>query len=171
MIVSKAERLARIAHDGQLRKYDCQPYIVHPEAVFKIVSSVTNDPAILAAAWLHDTVEDTNVTIEMIEAGFGKEIASIVLEVTNVAEKFDGDRQRRKELEKQHLAKASSKAKTVKLADMLDNVPSIIKNDPKFARTYVAEKKAVLEVLAGGDEQLYAAAKLMIDQFYEENNG
>ncbi|MCK9557057.1 MAG: HD domain-containing protein [Candidatus Cloacimonetes bacterium] len=162
--------MARIAHDGQFRKYSHQPYIVHPEAVFKIVSSVTDDPAILAAAWLHDTVEDTSVTIEMIEAGFGKEIASIVLDVTNITKKSDGDRLYRKELEKKHLTKASPKAKTVKLADMLDNVPSIIENDPKFARIYVAEKKAVLDVLAGGDERLYAAAKLMID-FYEENNG
>jgi guanosine-3',5'-bis(diphosphate) 3'-pyrophosphohydrolase len=163
MIVSKAERLSRIAHDGQFRKYDHRPYIVHPEAVFKIVASVTNDQATLAAAWLHDVVEDTNVTIAMIEAGFGKEIASIVSDVTNITKKSDGDRLYRKELEKEHLAKASSKAKTVKLADILDNVPSIIINDPKFAITYVAEKKAVLEVLIGGDEQLYAEAKRILN--------
>jgi len=165
MIVVKAEQLARTAHEGQFRKYSGEPYIVHPEAVANIVASVTDDPVMLAAAWLHDVVEDTNVTIDMIEAGFGPEIASVVSDVTNVTKKSDGNRQYRKGIERQHLANASPKAKTVKLADILHNVPDIIKNDPGFARTYVEEKKAALEVLVGGDEGLYAVAKQMIDGF------
>jgi (p)ppGpp synthase/HD superfamily hydrolase len=165
MIVVKAEQLARTAHQGQFRKYTGEPYIVHPEAVANIVASVTDDPVMLAAAWLHDVVEDTNVTIDMIEAGFGPEIASVVADVTNITKKSDGNRQYRKGIERQHLAGASPKAKTVKLADILHNVPDIIRNDPGFARTYVAEKQAVLEVLIGGDERLYAAAKQMIDEF------
>jgi (p)ppGpp synthase/HD superfamily hydrolase len=165
MIVVKAEQLARAAHQGQFRKYTGEPYIVHPEAVANIVATVTDDPVMLAAAWLHDVVEDTNVTIDMIEAGFGPEIASVVSDVTNITKKSDGNRQYRKGMEKQHLAGASPKAKTVKLADILHNVPDIIKNDPGFARTYVAEKQAVLEVLVGGDEGLYAVAKQMIDGF------
>jgi (p)ppGpp synthase/HD superfamily hydrolase len=165
MIVVKAEQLARTAHQGQFRKYTGEPYIVHPEAVANIVASVTDDSVMLAAAWLHDVVEDTSVTIDMIEAGFGPEIASVVADVTNITKKSDGNRQYRKGIEKQHLAGASQKAKTVKLADILHNVPDIIRNDPGFARTYVAEKQAVLEVLIGGDENLYAAAKQIIDGF------
>jgi (p)ppGpp synthase/HD superfamily hydrolase len=167
MIVVKAEQLARVAHEGQYRKYTHEPYIVHPEAVARIVASVTDDSVMLAAAWLHDVVEDTSVTIDMIEAGFGPEIASVVSDVTNVTKKSDGNRQYRKGVERQHLAGASPKAKTVKLADILHNVPDIIKNDPGFARTYVAEKQAVLEVLVGGDETLYAAAKQIIDGFMQ----
>jgi (p)ppGpp synthase/HD superfamily hydrolase len=165
MIVVKAEQLARAAHEGQFRKYTHEPYIVHPEAVARIAASVTDDPVILAACWLHDVVEDTSVTIDMIEAGFGPEIAAVVADVTNVTKKSDGNRQYRKSVERQHLAGASSKAKTVKLADILHNVPDIIMNDPGFARTYVAEKQAVLEVLVGGDEGLYAAAKKLMDEF------
>jgi len=167
MIVVKAEQLARTAHQGQYRKYTNEPYIVHPEAVARIVSSVTDDHSTLAAAWLHDVVEDTSVTIDMVEAGFGPEIARIVSDVTNVTKKSDGNRQYRKGVEKQHLAGACAKAKTVKLADILHNVPDIIANDPGFARTYVAEKQAVLEVLVGGNEQLYAAAKRLIDGFMQ----
>jgi (p)ppGpp synthase/HD superfamily hydrolase len=165
MIVVKAEQLARIAHQGQFRKYTGEPYIIHPEAVANIVASVTDDPVMLAAAWLHDVVEDTSVTIDMIEAGFGPEIASVVSDVTNITKKSDGNRQYRKGVERQHLAGASPKAKTVKLADILHNVPDIIKNDPGFAHTYVAEEQAILEVLIGGDEGLYAVAKQMIDGF------
>jgi (p)ppGpp synthase/HD superfamily hydrolase len=165
MIVVKAEQLARMAHEGQCRKYTNEPYIVHPEAVARIVSSVTDDSVMLAAAWLHDVVEDTTVTIDMIEVGFGHDIADLVSDVTNITRKSDGNRRIRKEIERKHLAAASPKAKTIKLADMLDNLLSIIEYDPNFALIYVMEKRALLEVLVEGDKSLYLAVKKMIDSF------
>ena len=65
-VVSRAAAFAKAAHESidQRRKYSNAPYIVHPEAVARTVSSVTDDVATIAAAWLHDVVEDTPVTIE-----------------------------------------------------------------------------------------------------------
>jgi (p)ppGpp synthase/HD superfamily hydrolase len=101
----------------------------------------------------------------MIEVGFGHDIADLVSDVTNITRKSDGNRRIRKEIERKHLAAASPKAKTIKLADMLDNLPSIIEYDPNFALIYVMEKRALLEVLAEGDKSLYIAVKKIIDSF------
>lgn len=164
LLIEKARQLAHRAHDGQRRKYTGEPYIVHPEAVAKIVSSVTDDPHVIAAAWLHDVVEDTSVTIDMIEAGFGKETAALVLELTNA--KTPGNRAYRKENDRKRMAGACVNAKTIKLADILHNVQDIIKNDPDFAVVYVDEERAMLEEsLIGGDQALYAAAKEIIYEF------
>jgi (p)ppGpp synthase/HD superfamily hydrolase len=164
-IREKAERLIYDAHKGQFRRYTNEPFVVHPLAVAQLVSYVTDDEATIVAALLHDVIEDTTVTKEMIEAGFGLEISALVSEVTNVTKKSDGNREWRKAREREHLAVASPRAKTIKLADILDNVPSIIKYDPGFARIYVVEKKALLEFLAEGNESLYFDAKRLIDDF------
>ena len=168
ILIAKAEQLARTAHEGQRRKYTDEPYIVHPESVARMVASATGSVQAIAAAWLHDVVEDTTVTIDMIETGFGHEIASLVVALTN--NKADGNRARRKATEVNRLAVASPKAKTIKLADILDNIPSIIEYDPDFAVTYVSEKCVLLESLVGGDEMLYAAARQLIDEFIKANN-
>ncbi len=65
----QARRYATQAHAeaGQRRKYTDEPYIVHPAAVVELVRSVSHDEHLLAAAWLHDTVEDTGTTLSDIE--------------------------------------------------------------------------------------------------------
>ena len=74
-VVIRAAEFARRAHASidQRRKYTHAPYIVHPKAVADIVAGVTDDPAMIAAAWLHDVVEDTPITIaeveELVEVG------------------------------------------------------------------------------------------------------
>lgn len=67
-----AMRVATAAHEGigQVRKYTGEPYINHPAAVAELVSSVPHTPEMLAAAWLHDTVEDTPITLLDIELNF-----------------------------------------------------------------------------------------------------
>lgn len=167
LMIAKAEQLARTAHEGQKRKYTSEPYIVHPEAVACKVAAVADDPVMIAAAWLHDVVEDTTVTIDMIEIGFGHEVAVLVAALSN--NKSDGNRQRRKALEVERLAASSPKAKTIKLADILDNVPSMIEHDPNFAVIYVDEKRVLLESLVGGDETLYAATKQLLDDFVKSS--
>jgi hypothetical protein len=58
------------------------------------------------------------------------------------------------------------KAKTIKLADLIDNSLDIQKHDPNFAKVYMQEKKALLEVLREGDATLYARAKKIVDDYY-----
>ena len=69
------------AHAGQMRKGTKRPYIVHPKEVAEIVATMTDDEEIIAAAWLHDTIEDCeNVTGEILQAKFGNRVAAIVIQ-------------------------------------------------------------------------------------------
>ena len=77
---------------NQKRKYTGEPYIVHPAAVVELVRGVPHTQEQLAAAWLHDTVEDTEVTIEEIEAKFGREVAALVEMLTDISRPGDGNR-------------------------------------------------------------------------------
>lgn len=160
-LVARARAYATTAHKRieHRRKYSDQPYEVHLEAVAKLVASVSDDSETLAAAWLHDTVEDTPATLGDIEAEFGPAVAELVEELTDVSKPGDGNRARRKELDRQHLAQASARAKTVKLADLIDNCRDITRHDPRFARVYLAEMAALLEVLKEGDPSLMQQAR------------
>ena len=119
-IENKAKEFATKAHSsiGQRRKYTNEPYINHPASVVEIVRTIPHTPEMLAAAWLHDVVEDTPVTLQDIEFTFGSEVAELVENLTDVSQPQDGVRQVRKEKDRQHLARAKPEAKTIKLADL-----------------------------------------------------
>jgi len=159
-LIERAKDYATKAHQriDQRRKYSKQPYHVHLEAVAKLVAGVSDDAEVIAAAWLHDTVEDTPATLDDIEAHFGSSVAELVEELTDVSMPSDGNRARRKALDCRHTAQASPRAKMVKLADLIDNCRDITRHDPRFARVYLTEMAALLKVLREGDEQLYRQA-------------
>ncbi len=169
-LVERAKKFAAAAHESidQRRKYTGAPYIVHPEAVSKTVESVTDDPEMIAAAWLHDVVEDTPISIEEIQEEFGATVAALVDDLTDVAEKSDGNRATRKAIYRAHTAKADPRAKTVKLADIIDNVSDIMRNNRGFARIYVREKVLLLEVLKEGNQKLYEQAQELITNCCKE---
>lgn len=166
-LVSRASSYAVQAHIriNHRRKYSLEPYDVHLKDVADIVSSVTNDPEVIAAAWLHDIVEDTPTTFLDLEREFGPTLADLVCELTDVSRPSDGNRATRKTLDRTHLAKASPRSKTVKLADLIDNCRDICANDPDFAKVYLTEMAALLDVLHEGHPLLYSRAlKLMHTQ-------
>ena len=142
----------------QRRKYTDEPYIMHPAAVVELVRSVDHTEAMIAAAWLHDTVEDTPATLDEVERVFGGTVAALVEMLTDVSKPTDGNREKRKAIDRAHTAKASPEAKTIKLADLIDNTRSIVARDPKFAKVYLAEKALLLEVLREGDAELWKIA-------------
>jgi (p)ppGpp synthase/HD superfamily hydrolase len=113
----------------------------------------------VAAAYLHDTVEDTNVTTGEIQDHFGPEVANLVFWLTDAAKLADGNRAFRKEIDRRHIAGAPATAKTIKLADLIDNTANIKERDPDFWRVYRHEKLALLEVLTDGDATLWARAR------------
>ncbi|WP_431688981.1 HD domain-containing protein [Hahella sp. NBU794] len=170
MLVEKAKVFASAAHAaiGQRRRYTDEPYIVHPAEVAGIVASVGGDEEMIAAAYLHDIVEDTQVTQELILEFFGPSVAKLVEEVTDVSQPQDGNRQARKEIDRQHLANASPRAKTIKLADLISNSTNIIQHDRWFAKVYMQEKKLLLEVLGEGDSSLYQRAQTIVSEYYAE---
>jgi len=163
-IVDRARVFATAAHAavGQVRKYTFEPYIVHPAEVVSIVKSVPHTDVMLAAAWLHDVVEDTGVTIETVRAEFGTEVAELVGWLTDVSRPEHGNRAHRKALDRAHSAMAPAEAQTVKLADLIANTRSIMSHDAAFAKTYLEEKRLLLEVMTKGDPTLMAEARKYI---------
>ena len=166
ILIQRAIVFATQAHAGQTRKYTGEPYVNHPVEVMRLVSEVNDDPEVLAAAVLHDVVEDTPATITNIRIGFNARVAALVDDLTDVSKPEDGNRATRKELDRQHTAKASPDAKTIKLADLISNSMSIVKDDPSFAKVYMKEKRALLEVLNEGDATLYKRASEMVDSYF-----
>jgi hypothetical protein len=161
--IERARKFATGAHQriDQRRKYSGQPYHVHLEAVARTVSSVTTDEETICAAWLHDVVEDTPATLEDVEREFGASIAALVEELTDTSRPSDGNRATRKAIDRRHTSHASARAKTVKLADLIDNCEDITRHDPRFARTFLQEMEALLEVLAEGDATLLERARAL----------
>lgn len=166
--VFKAYVFAKTAHKGQKRKYTFEPYINHPIEVMQIVSTVDHTEEMLAAALMHDCIEDCGITYEEIAKEFGVITAWYVDDLTDVSKPEDGNRAKRKEIDRQHTAKASPEAKTIKLADLISNSRSIVKHDKEFARVYIKEKELLLEVLTEGGATLYAMAKQIVEDAKKE---
>lgn len=163
-IIQRAMRFASLCHGAlnQRRKYTGDPYITHPAAVAAIVSAVPHTDEMIAAAWLHDVVEDTPATIDDVREVAGEGVAMLVEMVTDVSRPADGNRETRKLLDREHIARASPAAKTIKLADLIDNAGSIVAHDEKFARVYIREKALLLDVLVDGDPALHARASRIV---------
>lgn len=163
-LISKASTFATAAHEaiGQKRKYTGQPYWYHPMAVAQIVDKAGGTPEMIAAAWLHDVVEDTKITLERIESEFGWTVRKYVESLTDVSKPEDGNRAARKAIDREHIAKACPEAKTIKLADLIDNSRSILQNDPDFAKVYIPEKRLLLKVLTEGDQGLWNEAANLV---------
>ncbi len=162
-VIARARAFAAEAHEGQFRKYGGQPYIVHPIAVAETVASVTDDPEVIAAALLHDTVEDTPATLTDIETHFGARVAALVSDLTDVSRREDGNRAARRAIDRAHTAAASPEAKTVKIADVLDNLRTIPKGDPGFGRIYVNESRLLWPCLREGNATLYKRLGAVLD--------
>lgn len=120
-IVLKAKKRSESAHDGQPRD-DGRPYATHPHEVACIlVDRGHTKPEVLAAAYLHDVLEDTKVTRDELVAEFGEEIVGIVDEVTNIGPEDRSFEDKQAAL-LDHARRMTPRAKLVKLADRLHNL-------------------------------------------------
>ena len=87
----------------------------------------------------------------------------MVMEVTDASKPGDGNRATRKLIDLAHLAKSSPEGATIKLADIIDNSKDILAHDENFAKVYLKEKAAALEVLRHGDKSLFNAAEGILE--------
>lgn len=163
-MIKKAKIFSIKHHEGQYRKYTNDPYIIHPIAVSEIVKSVKHNEAMICAALLHDTVEDTNATLDQINDLFGSSISNLVEMLTDISKPEDGNRFIRKRIDLAHTALSSPEAKTIKLADLIDNTHSIVKYDKNFAKVYLREKLELLEVLKDGNSFLWEKARQIAER-------
>jgi (p)ppGpp synthase/HD superfamily hydrolase len=157
-IVKRARTVAAFLHANHQRKWTKEPYFVHLEEVANILSDIGADPEVIAAGYLHDSIEDVGATFEMIQEHFGTRVATLVNEVTDKSTKSDGNRATRKKKDREALAKVSPDGQTIKLADLLSNTKDIVKNDPEFAKVYLDEKAALLPLLNRGHSGLWEEA-------------
>ena len=180
---------------AQKRKYTGEPYHIHPFEVadrVALVPGATEDMVI--AALLHDVVEDTRrfldengnvvkepskhlraggkltleegITLDLIEQEFGSNVRRLVAGLTDVAMPWDGNRDKRMGMNRDHTAEQAGDVQTVKLADVDNNIRNIAVNDPDFAPKYLSEKRDLLNVLKDGDPELYDSVKTFIREFY-----
>lgn len=154
MLVQEAKLFATLAHSSinQFRKYTHDEYIVHPINVAYLVKIFGGCDEMIAASYLHDVVEDVapkndNFSLEKITEYFGINVALLVHQCTDKSTPEDGNREARKEIERKHVEKISKEAKTIKLADLIDNSISIVEYDRNFAKIYLREKEKLLPLL------------------------
>lgn len=163
-IVERARIFALAAHAavGQTRKYTGEPYWHHLREVVEILShnAIKHDDEMLAAAWLHDVLEDTAVTPELLRSIFGDEITSMVLSLTDTNDQ--GNRKQRVATSRVRLAVSSGRIQTIKLADVMSNIRNIASLDPKFAQVYLAEKGLLLDELVQADPILQINTRAML---------
>ncbi|MEM5366969.1 HD domain-containing protein [Paraburkholderia azotifigens] len=164
----RATAFAADRHRNQRRKdAEASPYINHPIALADVLANEGDvaDEAVLVAAILHDTIEDTETSMDELVAQFGREAAAIVAEVTDDKTLPKAERKR---LQVEHASAISGKAQLVKLADKICNLRDIAACPPadwsaERKREYFDWAKAVVDGLRGVHPVLEAA----FDRAYE----
>ena len=168
-LVLKAIEFAAHKHRDQRRKnVDKTPYINHPIALAQVLREEVGvrDPVVIAAALLHDTIEDTETTYEELRGQFGATIANCVVEVTDV--KFL-KKHARKRLQVAKAGRASKAAKQVKLADKICNLRDVLASPPADwslvrRQEYFDHGKEVVDEVRGANPRL----ERKFDQLYRQ---
>lgn len=144
--IAHAATFAAELHQGQHRKGSGAPYIVHPRGVFKILRTLgIKSKEILAAAYLHDTVEDTSATYNKIKKEFGKGVADLVRELSS-DKKLIGKIGKDEYLTNK-MIKMSNSALILKLADRLQNLSDIMTSSKGFAEKMWNQTRYIITAL------------------------
>jgi (p)ppGpp synthase/HD superfamily hydrolase len=176
-VLKQVEDFARRAHGSQRRKFVDEAYIEHPIRVMKTCNKVTQELPLLAAALLHDVLEDTPVTADqmreflsgIMNANDTEKTMHLVIELTDVfthAAYPKWNRRVRKDKENERLKTTSADSRTIKYADMIDNAQGIEGDD--FAPKLLREMRTNLKYIAGGNETLYQQAVTLVDEGIEK---
>jgi hypothetical protein len=174
-ILEKVKQYADEAHGSQMRKYTKQRYIVHPIQVMEICSEYTSDLCVLAAALLHDVLEDTPTTradleaflLTIMNAPDAKRTTDLTVELTDVYTKEaypQYNRRVRKDKEHVRGAATSPSAQTIKYADIISNSIDVITHDKDFSPKFLKEVGSQLKSMNKGNAALYARAVATVDE-------
>lgn len=162
MLVSRAEQFVRLIHRNQM--YGNKPYIYHLEQVYLTLKNLEQiqDEVLLASAWLHDSIEDTETTYETLKIQFGKSVADIVLAVTN--EKASNRIESLKRTA--YKLRNNEKALLLKLVDRVVNTEESLDNNPQLYKMYKKEFSLFRELLYDESSITYTIIYLW---YYLEN--
>ncbi len=166
-LIIRATRIATLAHAGQVRKYNNTPYIWHPARVAQQMSLQNGVSAIeVAAAWLHDVIEDgPTIVVAAMQYSFPPEVYQLVEEVTNPSHGTGGTREARKEIDREHIYRASRWGLMLKLFDRIDNLQELdAKQAGLFTELYCDESvllaDEIVKAPAGDNEISFIVDKL-----------
>ena len=163
------------AHGDQIRKYADERYIKHPIRVMKTCRRYGYPLPVLAAAILHDVLEDTAVKPEelnrflqtVMNKADSYHTFKLTEELTDVYSKDNYplmNRRKRKENEIMRLEKVSAEAQTIKYPDIIDNAKDIAKNDTDFAPVFLRECRVLLGKMKKGNRELRQKAVEIIEK-------
>jgi guanosine-3',5'-bis(diphosphate) 3'-pyrophosphohydrolase len=153
-IIQRALAFAKKKHAGQFRADKKTPYIAHPIRVVKILKKFKKShrmDELVAAALLHDTLEDTKTGIEEIRREFGETVALLVVQLTNDLWAIKNLGKKKYHSEKlSSIDKMSSWALTIKLADRLDNISDLNKfpRGKKWSKEYSKQTKEIVDYIS-----------------------
>lgn len=170
VLIQMAKRFA-IYHHNRIkhkRRYTGEPYWHHCQEVAKFIEVHGGTAEQVAAAWLHDVVEDTGVKMQTIYRWFGWTIGHLVEGLTDVSKPSDGNRATRKEIDRQHTANQVRAVRFIKLADVVSNARSIVVHDKDFAVVFISEIEKLLPALKGIHDGLYCYLLGVIQRFQLE---
>lgn len=177
-ITDIARAFAFGAHQAidQKRHYTGECYTVHLTGVVNHLERVgIYDPMVHAVAYLHDVIEDTDVTLKQVKYLFGPVIARDVEAMTDstleVPELKNRPRSVKKAIYIEQIAKAGPEVHLVKLADVLHNLESVVQHDTKFATTMLKEASWLIRAVKPSDNETYRDAKLALIEGIEAMNG
>lgn len=154
LLTERAYLFAVMAHHGQTRKVSNEPYVNHPRRVAEAVAEAGGTDEMIAAAYLHDVLEDTKATYLELITWFGEHVNELVVEVTDVytPEAYPYlNRAQRKIAEAARLGRISLEARVIKRADIADNLRDIDQFPEQFQTVYQSEKDLVLKLLDEAD--------------------
>lgn len=177
-ILDYIKHYADQCHGDQVRKYTGERYIGHPVRVMEMAREFNPSLPVLAAALLHDVLEDTPVSsaemqdtlLNVMDPGQAAKTMKLVIELTDVYVKKNYprlNRRTRKEKEAFRLSAVSREAQTIKYADIIDNVTDIVNQDADFAKVFVQEAKKMLRAMVSGDTRLRERALTLVENCLE----
>lgn len=144
--ITEAREFALEKHAGQVRQHDGKPYVAHLDGVAAMLKEHGYGARdFMAVAYLHDTLEKSDTSIDELIRGFGADVAEFVYWLTD-REKGRGDIAALQSAWR--MSRAPWEAKVVKLADIIDNGDAIIRHDPAFGPTFFEEKRLQLRKMA-----------------------
>lgn len=178
-VLEKIRDFAGKAHGQQRRKYSQERYIAHPVRVMEMCREYSAKLPVLAAALLHDVLEDTPVTkpkmqqflLTLMDEETAAQTTALVVELTDVYTKQAHprwNRKKRKQKESRRIENTSGDSQTVKYADIIDNCREIVQHDPEFAAVFLRECKSLLQVMRKGNPDLYQKAVQTVDRCLRE---
>ena len=156
-LIIMAANLARNAHDGQTRKHSGDPYYFHVARVAgRVATHQHATEAMVAAAYLHDVLEDTDMSIGEMTNRMGSEVTLLVLQLTNPSKCMQGPghkRPEKKSVDRIHLAKMSIEAKIIKFIDRIDNLRELGGTE-KYKDMYKMESELLADAMGDIDNEL-----------------